>query len=119
MKVYMLEREGFDYIEQTLVYASKDIAVNKMIEFALTTKCVAVVYVFERQENFAEPFKLIESIQLKFADDPRFYMIWKKQEELGLTTNDALCNLSLFHDTIHVISSFQTSTPVLENSVSK
>jgi hypothetical protein len=101
----MLEREGFDYTEQTLVYESRDIAVDNMIGFALSTKCVAIVYVFERQEDPSLPYKLIESIRLKHADDPRFYMIWKKQEELELTTNNALCNLSLFYDTIQTIPS--------------
>ncbi len=106
MRIYVLEREGYDYTEQTLIYENKEFAVNALLRFALNTNCVAIVYVFESQEDSSKPYKLIESIRLKTGIDPRIYMIWQKQQELGFSTQDALLNLSLFKDTIESITPY-------------
>ncbi len=106
IKVYVLEREGFDYTDQIMLYTKREAAVDAMLQFALKTKCIALVYVFARQDEIDEaPLELVETIQLKSVqDDARFYMVWQKQDELGYTMTEAFNNLSIFYDTVESIS---------------
>jgi hypothetical protein len=104
VKVYVLDREGFDYTDQLHLYTSREAAIDAMIMFAIRTKCVALIQVFENQEEPNVPFELVETIRLKTAEDPRFYNIWQKQEELGFTDREAFNNLSMFYDTIETIT---------------
>jgi hypothetical protein len=107
VKVYVLDREVFGYTDQILLYTCRESAIDAMIMFAIRTKCVALIHVFENQEDPNIPFELVETIQLKTAEDPRFYCIWQKQEELGFTDREAFNNLSMFYDTI------ETTTPYM------
>ena len=107
VKVYVLDREGFDYTDQILLYTCRQAAIDAMLMFAIRRKCVALIHVFENQDAPTSPFKLVETIRLKTAEDPRFYSIWQKQEELSLTDREAFNNLSIFHDTI------ETTTPYM------
>ena len=103
-KIYVLDREGFEYIDQLMIYTSREAAVELMLKYALRTKCVALIYVFERKEEMDEaPLMFVETIRLKLAEDPRFYMIWEKQKELGLIDREAFNNLALFYDTIETV----------------
>ena len=99
-KVYVLDREGFNYTDQILLYTCRESAIDAMIMFAIRTKCVAVIHVFENQEEPNIPLELVETIQLKTTEDPRFYCIWQKQEALGLPDREVFNNLSMFYDTI-------------------
>jgi hypothetical protein len=103
-KVYVLDREGFDYTDQMLLYTCRQVAIDAMLMFAIRRKCIALIHVFENQEDPIAPFKLIETIQLKTAKDPRFYVIWQQLEELGFTDKQAFNNLSMFYDTIETVT---------------
>lgn len=103
-KIYVLEREEFDYADQLMIYTSKEAAIDMMIMYALRTKCAAVIHVFQSDEEPRIPLELVETIRLKLAkDDPRFYRLWQKQTELGFTDNEAFNNLSMFYDTIETV----------------
>lgn len=105
IKIYVLEREGFDYTDQVMLYTNRKAAVDAMLQFALKTKCIAVVHVFAREDEIDEaPLTLVETIRLKSAqDDARFYMLWQKQDELGYTVREAFNNISMFHDTVESV----------------
>jgi hypothetical protein len=108
IKVYILDREGFDYTDQLFIYTSRDAAIDAMIMFAIRRKSVALIHVFESQEEPNIPFVLVETIRLKTAEDPRFFCIWQKQEELGLTDREAFNNLSIFYDTIETVAPYMS-----------
>lgn len=59
MKVYILEREE---CYDPLVYCNREAAVKAMMDFIEQTKRVAVIRVYESQEDESEPFKQVEYI---------------------------------------------------------
>lgn len=104
MRIYVVEREGYDYSDQTLVYDNKEAAIDAMLSFALETTCIAFVNVLERNADTKKPFRLVEYVALKTLDGSRHYAVWKKQKELGLSIKEALADVSVFYETIHTVS---------------
>jgi hypothetical protein len=101
MKIYLVEREGFDYTEHTLIFLNRNDAIDAMLRHALSTRCVVVVLLFESREDISQPFQHIETVHLETLGG--YYRIWLKQDELNMSTENALDNLSLFHDTIQSV----------------
>ena len=104
IRLYTLEREGYDYVDQLLHFVDRKSAVDQMINHAITTKCIALVYVYEYPECKDKSYKLVERIELKITDNPRFYMIWQRQQDLDMSLQDALSQPSLFYDCLRVVN---------------
>jgi hypothetical protein len=104
LKLYVLDREGFDCTQQLLLYTCKESAIDAMLMFSIRTKCIALLHVFKNQEDPTHPLELIETIRLKPTEDARSYRLWRKQEELGFTDKEAFNNLSMFYETIETIT---------------
>ena len=97
--LYALEREGYDDPYHTEYYLDEMTAKNRMISFAIQTKCVACVYVYLLDFNTPDKkMKLVKQIDLATDDTKRFYRIWLKQDAEEITTKYILDNPEIMHD---------------------
>ncbi len=101
--LYAISKECFDYDDMIEYYTNKDVAFNEVIKYAVRTRCVAVIYVYEFPEEPLQRLKLVEEVRLKSADDPCYYAIWLKQTELGLSNEDVYNNPKVLYDTLETI----------------
>lgn len=96
--LYAFVREGYDDSHHTEYYLDEHIAKNRMVDYAITTRCVSCVYVY--RVNYATPekkMKMVKRIDLAHDDSKRFYKIWLKQDAEGLAKNYILSKPEMMH----------------------
>lgn len=102
--LYVLLREGYDDPFHTEYYLDEHIAKNRMVEFAIRTRCTVGIYVY--RIDFGEPekkLKFVKRIELAQDDNRTFWKIWLKQDAEGLSTDYILRHPEIMHDCLEDI----------------
>lgn len=103
-RMYALTREGFDDPFHIEYYLDETIAKNRMIEFAIKTRCEVCVYVYELNiETPERKMNLISMINLAKDDSKRFCRIWLKQDGKELPTDFILKHPDIMYDCLDYI----------------
>lgn len=97
--LYAVEREGYDDPYHTEHYLDETTAKNRIISFAVKTRCIACAYVYRIDLNALDKkLQLTHTIELATDESKRFYKIWLKQDAEELSEKYILENPEIMYD---------------------
>ena len=102
--LYAFVREGYDDSHHTEYFLDEYIAKNRMVDFAVKTRCVSCVYVYRIDYGTPEKkMKMVKRIDLAQDESKRFFKIWLKQDAEGLTKSYILSNPEIMHGCLEYV----------------
>lgn len=105
MYMYAFVREGLDEPHHTEYYLDEDTAKNRIISFAIRTRCISCVYVYNI--DFATPtekMRLVKRIELATDETRRFCKIWLRQDAENLSSKYILDNPETMYDCLQYVN---------------
>jgi hypothetical protein len=95
-QLYVFSREGYDDCCDLMCFIDRESAMNELIRFAVSTKMVGVIYVYEPQTDITKPMRYIEIIHMKATSDNKNYQLWC----MDMSDDEILSNPSLAYNSL-------------------
>lgn len=99
-RLYVLSREDHDDCCNLMCFVDKETAMNELIKFAVTTKKIGAIYMYDFPKDNTTSLKNVGIINMKTTDDFKSHTLWSEKVELGLSDEEVLRNPSLLYHTL-------------------
>lgn len=107
MYMYAFVREGLEEPHHTEYYLDEATAKNRIISFAIRTRCISCVYVYKIDSTTpTEKMRLVKRIEMAADETRRFCKIWLRQDAENLSSKYILDNPEIMYDCLQYVNCF-------------
>lgn len=106
MYLYAVAKENHDNPEQIEYFLDEKTAKNRMICFAVQTNCIALIHVYEMNQDTPETkMKLVQMIHLDSCehDNSLQFKLWQKQKKENISTDNILKTPEIMYDCLKYV----------------